>query len=72
MVILGVILSWLTNIAGFGSLMVAHHHGIFSLGLLLTIGSTASLISSAFMLPVLIGLFASPPMPGRARPSARG
>jgi len=58
-VILGVILSWLTTIAGFGSLMVAHHHGIFSLGLLLTIGSTASVAASVLVLPVLLGLFVS-------------
>jgi uncharacterized protein len=60
-VILGVILSWLTTIAGFGSLMVAHHCGIFSLGLLLTVGSTASLLASVFVLPVLIG---PKPVPG--------
>jgi uncharacterized protein len=60
-VILGVILSWLTTIAGFGSLMVAHHHGIFSLGLLLTIGSTASMIASIFVLPVLLGPFTNRP-----------
>jgi len=65
-VILGVILSWLTTIAGFGSLMVAHHHGIFSLGLVLTIGSTASLIGSVFVLPVLLGLLAKPAITGRA------
>jgi len=59
-VILGVILSWLTTIAGFGSLMVAHHHGIFTLGLLLSVGSTASLIGSVFVLPVLIGLVMNP------------
>jgi hopanoid biosynthesis associated RND transporter like protein HpnN len=61
-VILGVILSWLTTIAGFGSLMVAHHHGIFTLGLLLSVGSTASLGGALFVLPVLIGLFVKPPM----------
>ena len=54
-VIWGVIVSWLTTIAGFGSLMVAHHHGIFSLGLLLSVGSTASLIASVLVLPVLLG-----------------
>jgi hopanoid biosynthesis associated RND transporter like protein HpnN len=58
-VVSGVMLSWLTTIAGFGSLMVAHHHGIFTLGLLLTLGSTASLVASLFLLPVLIGLFAN-------------
>jgi hypothetical protein len=61
-VILGVILSWLTTIAGFGSLMVAHHHGIFTLGLLLGVGSTASLVGALFVLPILIGLFVKPPI----------
>src|SRR5262245_30935707 len=56
-VVRGITLSWLTTIAGFGSLMVAHHYGIFTLGLLLTIGSTASLVASVFVLPVLIRLF---------------
>ena len=65
-VILGVILSWLTTIAGFGSLMVAHHHGIFTLGLLLSIGATASLGGAIFVLPVLIGLCVKPPIPDRA------
>jgi len=65
-VILGVILSWLTTIAGFGSLMVAHHHGIFTLGLLLSIGATASLGGALFVLPVLVGLGVKPPIPDRA------
>jgi hypothetical protein len=64
-VVSGVVLGWLTTIAGFGSLMVAHHHGIFSLGLLLTIGSTASLMGSVFVLPALLELVASPPTPAR-------
>jgi len=53
-VVSGVVLSWLTTIAGFGSLMVAHHHGIFTLGLLLTVGSTASLVASLLVLPVFL------------------
>ena len=69
-VILAVILSWLTTIAGFGSLMVAHHHGIFTLGLLLTVGSTASVVGSLFVLPLLIGLFVKPPTRGRAETRA--
>jgi len=44
--------------------MVAHHHGIFTLGLLLSVGSTASLVGALFVLPVLIGLFVDRPMPG--------
>ncbi|PWU20973.1 MAG: hypothetical protein C5B48_11825 [Candidatus Rokuibacteriota bacterium] len=62
-VVWGVVLSWLTTIAGFGSLMVARHHGIFSLGLLLSIGSTASLVASLFVLPALIGLVVGSSVP---------
>ena len=47
----------LTTISGFGSLMVAHHQGIWSLGLLLTCGSLASLIAALVVLPVLMRLF---------------
>ena len=36
--LLGVVLYGLTTIVGFGSLLIAAHRGIFSLGLLLTIG----------------------------------
>jgi uncharacterized membrane protein YdfJ with MMPL/SSD domain len=51
-----VALNGLTTIAGFGSLLVAHHRGIQSLGLLLTLGSAASLIASLVVLPALIRL----------------
>jgi predicted RND superfamily exporter protein len=33
----------LTTMAGFGSLLVAHHRGVWSLGLLLVIGSSMTL-----------------------------
>jgi hopanoid biosynthesis associated RND transporter like protein HpnN len=56
-VVAGVTLSWLTTVAGFGSLMVARHHGIFTLGLLLSIGATASVVAALFVLPVLLGPF---------------
>ena len=46
----------LTTIAGFGSLLVAHHQGIWSLGLLLTIGTCTSLVASLIVLPVLLRL----------------
>ena len=36
--VLGVVRNGLTTIVGFGSLLIAAHRGIFSLGLLLTIG----------------------------------
>jgi hypothetical protein len=63
--VLAVILNGLTTVAGFGSLMVAHHHGIFTLGLLLSVGATAALVAALAVLPVLIRRFG----PAHARPS---
>ncbi|HSE95897.1 MAG TPA: MMPL family transporter, partial [Methylomirabilota bacterium] len=64
--VMAVVVNGLTTIAGFGSLMVAHHRGIFSLGVLLTIGACAALLASLVVFPVLIELF------GRARPVPAG
>lgn len=58
--VMAVLLNGLTTIGGFGSLMVADHRGIFGLGLLLTIGASASLVASLVVLPVLINLFGQP------------
>lgn len=55
-----VLFNGLTTIAGFGSLLVAHHQGMWSLGLLLTIGSATSLVASLLVLPVLVRLFLQP------------
>jgi uncharacterized protein len=68
-----VVLNGLTTIAGFASLMVARHQGIFGLGLLLTIGAGVSLITSLAVLPVLIRLFGdpSPPRPVPSEASDR-
>jgi hypothetical protein len=55
--VLAVLLNGLTTMAGFGSLMVARHQGIFGLGLILTVGATASLVSALVVLPVLLRLF---------------
>jgi len=54
--IFAVALSGLTTMSGFGSLMVAHHQGIFGLGLLLTVGTAAALASSLVLVPVLLSL----------------
>ena len=51
-----VALNGLTTVAGFGSLMVARHQGIFGLGLFLTIGTAAALVSSLVLLPALLCL----------------
>ncbi|HSF03941.1 MAG TPA: MMPL family transporter, partial [Solirubrobacterales bacterium] len=59
--VLAVVFNGLTTIGGFGSLMVARHQGIFGLGLLLTIGATASLVASLVVAPVLIQVFGRRP-----------
>jgi predicted RND superfamily exporter protein len=49
-----VILNGLTTMSGFGSLMVAQHRGMWSLGLLLTIGAAVSLVAALGVLPALM------------------
>jgi uncharacterized protein len=68
--IMGVLVSGLTTIVGFGSLMLAHHRGIHGLGLLLTLGTAASLIAALIVLPVLLrlGQHARTPVAGRPEP----
>jgi predicted RND superfamily exporter protein len=61
--VMAVVLNGLTTMAGFASLMVAHHRGIFGLGLLLTVGMTASLFASVIVLPVLLRMFYGPTAP---------
>ncbi len=58
-----VIVSGLTTIAGFGSLAIARHQGIQSIGLLLALGVGANLSAALLILaPVLTG--PQPPGPG--------
>src|SRR3989475_11269702 len=52
--VMGCLGSGLTQIGGVGSLMIADHRGIFGLGLLLTLGSAASLVAALVVLPVLL------------------
>jgi uncharacterized protein len=65
--VMAVALNGLTTMAGFASLMVAHHRGIFGLGLLLTVGMTASLIASLAVLPALLRIVAARGSVGNAR-----
>ena len=51
-----VILSSLTTMIGFGSMMVADHQGIFSLGLVLTIGVGSCLVASITIVPAILKL----------------
>jgi hopanoid biosynthesis associated RND transporter like protein HpnN len=52
--VLAVMFNGLTTITGFGSLLVAHHRGVWSLGLLLVIGSAMTLAASLVVLPTLV------------------
>jgi len=63
--VLGVVFNGLTTLAGFGSLLVAHHRGMWSLGLLLVIGSAMTLTASLVVLPTLVRL-------GERRPAPEG
>jgi len=60
-----VLVSGLTTIVGFGSLMIADHRGIFGLGLLLTLGTATSLLAALIVLPVLLRM-----VPTRTAPPA--
>jgi predicted RND superfamily exporter protein len=51
-----VLVDALTTIVGFGSLMIASHQGLQSLGRVLTIAVTCCLFSSLVMLPALLAL----------------
>jgi predicted RND superfamily exporter protein len=59
-----VVFSALSTIVGFGSLMISHHRGIFSIGLLLTCGVGSVLLASLTVLPSLLALLTAR---GRAR-----
>lgn len=61
-----IVLTSLTSIVGFGSLMVARHAGIFSLGLLTAVSVGCALLATLVVLPLASHLFP----PGSA-PSAR-
>jgi hopanoid biosynthesis associated RND transporter like protein HpnN len=52
----GVALAALTTTVGFGSLMISGHRGIFSLGLLATVGSLSVLVASLVILPAFLRL----------------
>jgi uncharacterized membrane protein YdfJ with MMPL/SSD domain len=59
----GVALSSLTTMVGFGSLMIAHHRGASSIGLLVTLGVGAVLVVSVIVLPALLTVVARKKVP---------
>ncbi len=56
---MSVILTSLTTILSFGTLMLAQHRGLQSLGLVLVIGTTCCWLSSLLILPAVLNLFFS-------------
>jgi uncharacterized protein len=52
-----IILSALTTIIGFGSMMISAYRGLFSLGLIMTIGVTMCLLTCMLVLPQMLSLF---------------
>ena len=53
-----VIVTSLTSIVGFGSLTIASHYGLYSIGILLALGVAASLVVSLFLMPPVRALIA--------------
>jgi predicted RND superfamily exporter protein len=51
-----VALSFLTTMVGFGAMLVAHHRGVASLGLLMVIGLSCLLVASVVVLPASLRL----------------
>jgi hypothetical protein len=56
-----IVLTSLTSIIGFGSMMVAAHRGLYSVGLVLVVGVGCCLFVSLVMLPAILTLVASEP-----------
>ena len=55
-----VVVTSLTTIAGFGSLLLCSHRGMAGLGLVLVIGIAACMLSSLTLLPALLIFFDAP------------
>jgi hypothetical protein len=55
------VLTAATSIVGFGSMMIASHRGLFSLGLALTIGIASCLFVALVLLPSLLSVMTKPP-----------
>ena len=52
----GVLLNTLTIMASFGALMVAHHQGVFSIGVVMSLGMIACQIAFMIALPAVLTL----------------
>jgi uncharacterized protein len=50
----GILIKALTTVLGFGTLMIAEHRGMASLGLILTVGVTCCMLTALVFLPALL------------------
>jgi predicted RND superfamily exporter protein len=67
----GIAVSALTTVLGFGTLMVARHKGLVSLGLVLTLGVTGCMVAALVLLPAFLRLASKRPAAAVQRPAAR-
>lgn len=59
-----IVLDGLTNVAGFGALMAAHHQGIASLGFVMTVGTVTNMVTSLLVLPAVLQVLRRHPRKG--------
>jgi predicted RND superfamily exporter protein len=64
-----VLVSGLTTIAGFGSLLLAKHRGIESLGLVMAIGVATCMVAGLTFLPAVLNVLARKSKPKENQPS---
>lgn len=65
----GIMVAALTTILGFGTLMIAQHRGMASLGLFLAIGVTCCMLTALVFLPALLGVLSERQTDAAARPA---
>jgi hypothetical protein len=65
-----VLVSGLTTIAGFGSLVLAQHQGIRSLGMIMATGVATCMVAGLTFLPALLNLLMRKQRPNKNQPSA--
>jgi uncharacterized protein len=58
-----VLVSGLTTMAGFGSLMLGRHQGVYSLGCVMTVGIATCMVAGLTSLPALLNLLMRSPAP---------
>ena len=65
------VITSVTNMVGFGSLMLAAHRGLFSVGLVLTVGVACTLFVSMTTLPAILSILSRDPKPRGAKKSKK-